>query len=54
MRSSCAAHHSAVVEVIDELTDEQAEIGALVINRLADRLDELDRVERLAAVDAMR
>lgn len=49
-----AAHHSAVVEVIDELTDEQAEIGALVINRLADRLDELDRVERLAAVDAMR
>lgn len=49
-----AAHHTAVVEVIDSLTDEQAEIAALVIGRLADRLDELDRSEILAAVDAAR
>ena len=49
-----AAHHSAIVEVIDSLTEEQAEIAALVIGRLAERLDELDRVELLASVDALR
>lgn len=43
-----AAHHSAVVEVIDGLTRDEAETAAVVIRKLAERLEELDRVERSA------
>lgn len=41
-----AAHHTAVVEVIDELSPKQATTAAAFIARLADRLEELDRFER--------
>ena len=37
------AHHAAVVEVIDDLTPEQAAAATEVIARLTDRLDALDR-----------
>jgi len=49
-----AVHHGAVVDVIDSLTEEQAEVAAFVIGRLAERLDELDRSERLAEAEALR
>jgi DNA-binding MarR family transcriptional regulator len=34
-------HHAAVVDVIDRLTSDEAETAAMVINQLADALDEL-------------
>ncbi|MCR2812381.1 MarR family transcriptional regulator [Microbacterium sp. zg.Y1090] len=47
-----ASHHSAIVEVIDGLTDQQADAAALVIARLAERLDLLEREERIADAEA--
>ncbi|MCR2783579.1 MULTISPECIES: MarR family transcriptional regulator [unclassified Microbacterium] len=41
-----AAHHTAVVEVIDELTPEQAATTAAFVSKLAERLDRLDQFER--------
>lgn len=39
---SYAAHHSAIVGVIDELPADQAQVAALVIGRIADALDAAD------------